>query len=353
MGKKIAVLIIVTLQVFAAGCGRDTGLSRKDSVVPVSGVPVFNLPLSAELAGDDTEISGLAWYNNYLIILPQYPKRFPSEGDGAIFAIPKAEILERLESGDNKPLEAIKIPVFGQGLNKKIIGFEGFEAIAFRDSTAYLTIESRENRKMKGQIVAGVMKSDLSGLYIESNSLKEIPSDVNLRNMAFESLVITNDGVLAIYEANGINVNHLPRAVLFDFSLNLKSRITFPAVEYRITDATPTDSDNRFWVINYFFPGDKNLLRPPGNSFPQRHGENRSDFANLAVERIIELQYSDSKVSATNREPISLMPASGRDSRNWEGIVILENKGFIMATDKFPKTILAFIPFDNTQNHGN
>ncbi|MGD9899772.1 MAG: hypothetical protein AB7T22_11670 [Calditrichaceae bacterium] len=353
MSKKTILLIIVILQIITAGCSRDGVISRKGSVAPAKGVPVFILPLSEELTGDDIEISGLAWFNNYLIILPQYPERFQSDGNGMIFAIPKAEILERLESGDNKPLDAIKIPVFAKGLNKKIAGFEGFEAIAFRDSTAYLTIESKENRKMKGQIVTGAMKSDLSGLYIQSDNIKDIPSDVNLRNMAFESLVITNNGVMAIYEANGVNVNHSPYAVLFDFSLNLSKRITFPAVEYRITDATCADSGNRFWVINYFFPGDAKLLNPPESSIHKIKGEKSSKFANSAVERIIELQYSDSIISATNRETINLFPASGSDSRNWEGIVLLENKGFIMATDKFPVTILAFVPFDNIQNDGN
>ena len=32
--------------------------------------------------------------------------------------------------------------------------------------------------------------------------------------------------------------------------------VDFP---YRISDATPLDKANRFWVINYFFPGDTQL----------------------------------------------------------------------------------------------
>jgi len=34
----------------------------------------------------------------------------------------------------------------------------------------------------------------------------------------------------------------------------------------------------------------------------------------------------------------------GNDARNWEGIVRLDNRGFLLATDKFPTTILGFVP---------
>jgi hypothetical protein len=31
--------------------------------------------------------------------------------------------------------------------------------------------------------------------------------------------------------------------------------------------------------------------------------------------------------------------------RNWEGLAQLEGKGLLLATDKYPTTLLAFIPF--------
>ena len=40
------------------------------------------------------------------------------------------------------------------------------------------------------------------------------------------------------------------------------SRIRAVNIEYRITDATKVDENNKFWSINYFWPGDKKALEP-------------------------------------------------------------------------------------------
>ena len=32
-----------------------------------------------------------------------------------------------------------------------------------------------------------------------------------------------------------------------------------------------------------------------------------------------------------------------KESRNWEGVARLDNKGFLMIVDEYPRTILAFI----------
>ena len=32
-------------------------------------------------------------------------------------------------------------------------------------------------------------------------------------------------------------------------------------------------------------------------------------------------------------------------ARNWEGIARLEGRGFLLVTDQFPDTILAFVPY--------
>ena len=34
------------------------------------------------------------------------------------------------------------------------------------------------------------------------------------------------------------------------------------------------------------------------------------------------------------------------NSRNWESIARLDDKGFLIATDKYPKMILGFVPFN-------
>ena len=45
----------------------------------------------------------------------------------------------------------------------------------------------------------------------------------------------------------------------------------------------------------------------------------------------------------TDKKPIQLK--LDKKSRNWEGIVQLEDEGFLIATDKYPKMILAFLEY--------
>jgi hypothetical protein len=36
---------------------------------------------------------------------------------------------------------------------------------------------------------------------------------------------------------------------------------------------------------------------------------------------------------------------SDEAARNWEGVVRLEDRGFLLVTDTFPRTLLGFVPF--------
>ena len=64
-----------------------------------------------------------------------------------------------------------------------------------------------------------------------------------------------------------------------------------------------------------------------------------------AIERLVELKYTSDGIKFSGTPPIVLGNEPDSDSRNWEGIVRLDNLGFILATDKHPKTILAFMPY--------
>ena len=63
-----------------------------------------------------------------------------------------------------------------------------------------------------------------------------------------------------------------------------------------------------------------------------------------SVERLIELEISDDKIQLSGREPIQLQ-LSEKNSRNWEAIVRIDDKGILIATDKYPEMILGFIAF--------
>jgi hypothetical protein len=60
------------------------------------------------------------------------------------------------------------------------------------------------------------------------------------------------------------------------------------------------------------------------------------------VERLVEFQYSESGITLAATPPLQL--ELGDDPRNWEGIVRLDDRGFLLTTDWCLETILAFGP---------
>ena len=67
---------------------------------------------------------------------------------------------------------------------------------------------------------------------------------------------------------------------------------------------------------------------------------------NNVVERLIELEYTGTELVLSEAPPIQLQLLGDDEGRNWEGIVRLDDRGFLLVTDKFPETILAFVPFE-------
>ena len=121
---------------------------------------------------------------------------------------------------------------------------------------------------------------------------------------------------------------------------------SFLNIEYRITDATALDDKGCFWVINYYWPGDFRILNPAYDQLAGQSVPPLEFSRDVAIERLIELKFSGDEIQFSENKPIVMKLGTQTDSRNWEGIVRLENRGFILATDKFPETILAFLPYE-------
>ncbi|MFQ5614901.1 MAG: hypothetical protein ACE5GO_00300 [Anaerolineales bacterium] len=302
---------------------------------------ITTVSLEGNIADRKAEISGMAWYGDYLILMPQYPNYTTDyEGDGFVFAIAKDDIKAFL-NGDVDSLTPVEVPFSAPGLQESIEGFEGYEAIAFVGDTVYLTIEA-EPGDMVGYLVTGTMAPDLSGMVIDAANLTEIAPQSGVGNMSEESLIVAGDTLLTLYEANGAGVNPNPVAHVFDMGLAATGEIPFPNVEYRVTDVTALDADGKFWGINYFFPGDRDLL-PKGDPLAEQHGRGASHDVFAHVERLVQFQYTEDGITLTGTAPIQIVLVEG-SARNWEGLVLLDDIGFLIATDKWPSTILAFIP---------
>jgi hypothetical protein len=294
--------------------------------------PIY-ITLNGDITSPDQEISGLAWYNDNLILLPQYP-------DDQIYSIPKQQIFDFLDSLRTAILPN-EINWNSSDIDKHISGFEGYESIVFDNDTVYVTIEAERRKINSGFIARGIIDNKKNEIKLNEKSLKKIKTPIILRNMTYETIIIYNNSVITIYEVNSAKVNRAP--IYHQFDKDLKSDIVkpFPFTEYRITDATEVDNEGRFWVTNYFWPGDYSLIKPELNYTIT----NKKDIK--PVERILEFQFIDENIVRTETLPINIKLSEFSDSRNWEGIVRLDNIGFLIATDKFPGTILAFIPLSN------
>jgi hypothetical protein len=308
--------------------------------------PIRQIFLRGELGEKTAEISGLAWCGERLILLPQYPERFAAVGEGCVFALEKDEILAYLDERSPEPLTARRIPFQARGLETLILGYEGYEAIAFHGQRVFLTIEAKRGAKMVSYLVSGEMAADLGGLRIDTGHLVEIPAQAEIANMSYEALVVANDTLVTLYELNGANINPDPHAYLFDMSLRHLGTVPCPTIEYRITDATEMDAARRFWVVNFFYPGDERLLRPARDLLAAEYGQGPTHQRCLAVERLVEYRFTAGRIVRTDAPPIQLQIVDDANCRNWEGIARLEDRGFLLMTDTYPETILGFVPFE-------
>lgn len=292
---------------------------------------VRELPLAGPVAERDAEISDMAWRGDELLLLPQYPDWRSPGGAGVLFALPRAA-LERAADGDQTPLTPREISVSVAEVRASVPGFRGLEAIAFTGpDQAVLTVEASDAGRTRAYLVAARMDSDGQTLRILAQTLVETPLPVQLPNMGVEALVWDGRTLTAFFEANGRNVNPAPTAAYHDAELRLLGVRPAPALEYRLTAATPPDAEGFFWAVNYFWPGERALLRPPPEADPPAQ-----------VERLVRMRLTSGGVALDRTPSIDLLP--GDEPRNWEAVAILPGRGFLLATDKHPRTILGFVP---------
>ncbi len=342
---------IFLIAIMLVGCTKENqSISQEyENVKILHDTKVKLLSLKGDVAKRSNEFSGLAWYKDNLIMLPQYAGRDSTDGGGFLFSIAKKRILDFINGNDTSPIDAKKIKFVTTGLEKYNNIGSGYEAIGFDGNKVYVTIESNKGSETIGNLVFGNYNETKNKITLESSSLKIIKAQSGIFNLSEEALLITKNNVVTFHEANGLNVNTNPVVHLFDKNLDFNKTIPFPHIEYRITDATSIGSDSTFWVMNYFWTGDEKSLKPANDSLVIKYGISESNKNNPAIERIIELKYSENTISFTNRQPIYLDITNNSNGRNWEGIVKLDSLGFLITTDKFPTSLLGFVPLTKIQ----
>lgn len=339
------ILLLLTILCALSSCAFFSGeTAHRPGDGLVREHPVVSIPLEGEITKRSAEISGMAWYGRDLVLLPQYPERFSLSDDGALFVLSEEDILAFLAGERTAPLAPRKVPFVAPGIRQRTPGYEGYEAIAFHGTRIYLTIEAGAGRDMMGYLVTGRVAQDGKAVVVDPGSLTRIPPQAHLSNMSDEALVVRGERVFTLYEANGEAVNPEPVAHVFRSDGEGSGTIRFPTLEYRITDATSMDESGRFWVMNTFFWGDRAKLWPRQDALRTMYGAGPTHARYHTVERLVEYRDLGDRIERTMRPPLQLELIDDLHPRNWEGLVRLDPYGFLLATDKYPETLLAFVP---------
>lgn len=313
---------------------------------PILEIKAQTITLAAPLNLDDAEISGLTWCGDKLILLPQYPRRISPDKKSYFYYLDKADILDSIENPDSSPLQAKPIRVNEKDLRKAVSIFDGFEAIECRDNKVWLSIEAVTflGKYQSFVVPADIQFGSVPSLNIHQEQLTHLPSLSRMVNMGDEAILMVGDDIIAIHEVNDARITPATNARRVSREDSSIKDLTFPSIPYRITDATKLDRNNKFWAMNYKYSGDK-FSRNATDNIVEDHGQGASHKQYYNVERLLEFELNEHGISLTSSAPIQLEMEQA-EGRNWEGLVRLDNLGFLLTTDKHPKTILAFIPFN-------
>ncbi|MEP0545598.1 MAG: hypothetical protein ABJF88_01570 [Rhodothermales bacterium] len=357
----LRLAFVLSAALALAACDRDVPATataaeeRADTTAPLE-TRAQPIPLAGPIASRAAEISSLTWHGDDLLLLPQYPGRFSTTSDsvsaasedgdsGALFALSKVDLLAFLDGPRDGALKPRAVRFEAPGVVEKVAGFDGYEAMVFDGDRVFVLIESTGATAMQGYLASGAVQPD-GTVRLDAATVTPLPPQAHLRNLSYETLLATSSGVIALEEANGPAVNPHPEAYHFDTASGERDSLAVPAIEYRLTDATGLDAAGRFWAVNYFYPGDRALLRPGPDALRAKFGIGATHRREATVERLVEMQLVGGEIVLTARAPIQLELLDAERARNWEGIARLDDRGFLLATDTYPETMLAFIPAD-------
>jgi len=279
------------------------------------GQSYIEVPLDGLITDRKQEISGMTTYKDNLILLPE-------NRNGYYFYIPFDEIMNTLRTGDK--ILPIQKTFTTRKLKERYPGLDGFEAIAFNGDNVYVMVEVRIDDKMAGLLLWGTIIPSTMEIDIPEENIILIKPPAQIDNFSFESLTITDGQLIIIYETNGSKTIDRP----FQYVVNLDdmsiNKTPFPNIDFRLTDATSV-IDNRFWMINYYWIGDKETLGVPND---------------VGIERLVEFKLGYNGIERSSSEYITLDNLD--DPHNWEGLVRF-GRGFLICTDKWPRMVLGYI----------
>jgi len=340
---RIRLLITVTLICSPA---HWLGLVAQVRAEPVAEVEVQLIELNPPWNQDVAEYSGMTWCDNKLILLPQYPERLNDEDEVRLPYLEKEQIERYLKSDRPQTLVPKTLLLKEKDLRNQVTLFEGFEAIACQHGQLWISSEVINATQGYETLVArGKVNWKTQSIELDETSFQLIPSQSRMINIGDEAIALFNERLITLHEVNDERRVPRPTAKLIDPITQEIEQRPLPSIPFRITDATSVDSNNRFWIMNYKYSGD-DFSREAPDSIADRYGLGSSHQKYYNLERLVELQIDENNISLVNRPPIQLK-MNDVEGRNWEGLVRLDQRGFLVITDKHPKTLFGFVPLEN------
>ena len=153
---------------------------------------------------------------------------------------------------------------------------------------------------MVGYIAWGKIDPNSYEITILEKNIQRISTPIQIDNLSYESIIHHENNLLLLYEANGLNLRKDPYQLLISLNDFSSKKIKGPNIEYRITDATKVKR-NKFWAINYYWPGDKKNLKPSLDKL----SKNKKTNSDQTIERLVEFKIKRNSISLTRRKPIN------------------------------------------------
>jgi len=338
-----AAVCLLSLAMASPALAADP-LPRATTVTPVM------LELSGPLADGRAEVSGMTWKGDTLVVMPQDPTLFAGEGQMGFFVMTRSQIVAAIDGTAAGPTQPHQVNCQAPGLSRIVKGFDGLEAMGLLGDRCYMTVEAKEDTTMSGYLVCGHYDMVNNEVVMDMTRLTAIPMGLNIPNISEETIVIDGEQIITISEANGSNVNPRPVGKIFNPELDFQGTIALPNIEYRVTDATAVDDDKTFWVINYYYPPERAKLDPAPDPELAKFGDPAAFDPDACIERLLELRIvrtcrQGDYIERTETPPVNLATLPDNECRNWEAMVRLGDRGFLLMTDKYPGTLLAFVPY--------
>lgn len=330
--------VVVVLVVLLISCENQHSTQEEPHYNILPEVKPVEIQLAEPFNSPDEEYSGLAVFQNKLVLLPQYFFGLDKDSIGYLYTIDFTRISQYLDGIDTTPVRPDSIKAIGNGLQRFNNHGSGYEAIVFEGNNVYLAIEDI-GVPTKTYIVKGIYDGNANTIIFDINTLTELPQQTNVRNYGYETLVKYNGNLIAINELNGVNNVSQPKAFEYDENLSMIKSLGLRHIEYRITDATYAEN-NEFWAINYFWSGDSDLTKPGEDKIAEKYGIGEHQSVKKGIERILKFKIDGDSLKI-DAPPIYIYPDEAQSS-NWEGIAKFGN-GFILVTDTYPRTRLVYV----------